>query len=52
MNWTVIEEQELVLEEEFEHDLYQDRNYVTFTFPDTMDEHEVYIELLKIGAIS
>ena len=46
INWiVVVEEQELYLEEEFEADLYQDKNYEIYSFPEELEYEDVYKQL-------
>ena len=45
--WVVIEDQEIVLFEDFDIDAYQDRSYTTHELPMELQDNEVY-EVLKL----
>ena len=51
IEWVVVEGQELTIEEEFDADLYQDRNYEIHTMPIELEYEDVYKELLTKGYI-
>lgn len=51
-NWVVVEGEFLTIEEEFEQDLYQDRDYMVHGFDCNMEEDAVYSWLKKHGFIN